>query len=106
MSDLGQQGWYTPTAGAAGSRLNQAGALTGPPEQNAELRGTDLANRRGRRFNFYGTQEDGEKWVFCNYDSGVSDLRLMRELAVSTKRCETQEKWARKHLVAATIRCE
>ena len=65
-----------------------------------------MAKGRGRRFNFYGTEEDGEKWVFCNYENGRLDLRLMRSVPVSTKRCETSESRARGRLVAASIRCE
>jgi hypothetical protein len=106
LSDLRQQGWYAPATGAAGSWLNQAGALTGPAEQNGELRGSDLADGSGRRFNFYGTEEDGEKWVFCNYANGRNDLRLIRAIPVGTKRCEAREKHARGRLVAASIWCE
>lgn len=106
MSGLRQQGWYAPTVGSAGSPLNQAGVLTGPAEQNGELRGGELANGSGRRFNFYGTEEDGEKWLFCNYENGRNDLRLMRAIPISIKRCETNERRARGRLVAASIRCE
>lgn len=107
IARLRQQGWYTPAPGAAGSPLNQVGALTGPAEQNGELRGSELTNGR-RRFNFYGTEEDGEKWVFCNYGDGPKDLRLMRAVPVSTKRCETSESQSRVpgRLVAASISCD
>jgi hypothetical protein len=99
-------GWYAPSAGVAGSALNQTGALTGPAEQNAELRGSDLSNESGRQFNFYGTEADGEKWVFCNYDNGRLYLRLMYAIPVETKRCETNERRTRGRLVAASIRCD
>lgn len=106
LLEMRNKGWYAPVAAAPGALLNQAGALTGPAVANGELRGNDLPNGRGRRFNFHGTDEDGEKWVFCNYESGRSDLRLMYAVPVSSRFCETGEKRTAGRLVAASIRCE
>lgn len=106
LLEMRNKGWYAPTSDVAGALLNQAGALTGPAEANGELRGTDLRNESGRRFNFHGTDEDGEKWVFCNYENGSLDLRLMYAVPVSSRFCETREKRTGRRLVAASIRCE
>lgn len=105
LLEMRNKGWYAPGAAKPGAPLNQAGALTGPAEANGELRGTDLPNGRGRRFNFHGTDEDGEKWVFCNYGNGSLDLRLMYAVPVSGKFCETSEKRTGQRLVTARIRC-
>ena len=105
LLDMRDKGWYAPRPAASGAVLNQAGALTGPAEANGELRGTDLSNGRGRRFNFHGTDEDGEKWVFCSYENGSLDLRLMYPVPVSSKFCETSEKRIGQRLVTASIRC-
>ncbi|USX19571.1 hypothetical protein NHH82_27650 [Oxalobacteraceae bacterium OTU3REALA1] len=106
LLEMRNKGWYAPAATTPGAPLNQAGALTGPAEANGELRGTDRPNGRGRRFNFHGTDEDGEKWVFCNYKNGSLDLRLMYAVPVSSKFCETSEKRTGQRLDAAGIRCE
>ena len=42
----------------------------------------------------------------CNYENGSLDLRLMYAVPVSSKFCETREKWTGQRLDAADIRCE
>ena len=106
LLEMRNKGWYAPVTDRAGLLLNQAGALTGLAEANGELRGNDLPNGRGRRFHFHGTDEDGEKWVFCNYDNGGSDLRLMYAVPVRMRFCETSEKRTGQRLAAASIRCD
>jgi hypothetical protein len=44
--------------------------------------------------------------VFCNYEGGKSDLRLMYAMPVSSRFCETSEKRIGRRLAAASIRCE
>ena len=105
LSKMRGDGWYAPSSGVAGSALNQAGALTGTADQNGELRGSDLPSGKGRRFEFDGTADDGDKWVFCNYESGRADVRLMYPLPVQAKRCETDEKRLHERVLAAATRC-
>jgi len=70
LLDLRAKGWHAPAMSEQGLPLTEAGLLTGPPEDNGELRGGDLPNDTGRRFNFAGTSDDGEKWVYCDYGNG------------------------------------
>lgn len=88
-----------------GLPLTEAGLLTGQPEDNGELRGGDLPNDTGRRFNFAGTSDDGEKWVYCDYGNG-NYLRLAYRLPVGIKRCETDEPMTHRRLASARIRCQ
>lgn len=104
LLDLRNQGWRAQAESERGLSLTEAGLLTGPPEDNGELRGSDLPRDIGRQFNFYGTSEDGEKWFYCSY--GKYGRRLTHPLPVEISRCETSEQMARGRLVAASIRCE
>lgn len=99
-------GWRASAAGAVNAPLDQAGALTGSPEENAELRGSEFPNGTGSRFNFLGTAEDGEKWVFCSYVTEQGRVRLLHAVNIATKRCEAHVKRSSERVVAATIRCD
>lgn len=99
-------GWRASAAGAVNAPLDQAGALTGLPEENAELRGSEFPNGTGSRFNFHGTPEDGEKWVFCSYAAKQGRVRLLHAAPIAAKRCEAHVKRSGKRVVAATIRCD
>jgi hypothetical protein len=104
LLDLRAKGWRAAAASERGLLLTEAGVLTGSPEDNGELRGSDLPRGSGRQFNFYGTSKDGEKWLYCRY--GSHGQRLTYPLAVKIRRCETSEQMARERLVVASIRCE
>lgn len=105
LLDLRAQGWHAPVMSKQGLPLIEAGLLTGQPEDNGELRGGDLPTDIGRRFNFAGTSDDGEKWVYCDYGNG-KHLRLAYRLPVGIKRCETVEPMTRRRLASARILCE
>ena len=105
LLDLRAKGWHAPAMSEQGLLLTEAGLLTGPPEDNGELRGGDLPNDTGRRFNFAGTSDDGEKWVYCDYGNG-NGLRLAYRLPVGIKRCETDEPMTHRRLASARIRCQ
>lgn len=102
---LNSAGWHAPAGHHAGSALAEAGVLVGPVTETGELRGADLPSGAGRRFNFAGTDADGAKWFYCDYQS-ADGARLAYQLPAITKRCVTTEKIVRHQLVAASIRCE
>lgn len=99
-------GWRAPVDGTVNAPLDQAGALTGSTAENAELRGSEFPNGTGSRFDFLGTAEDGEKWVFCSYAAQLGRVRLFHAVPLAAKRCEAHVKKSRDRVVAATIRCD
>jgi hypothetical protein len=102
---LNNAGWHAPAGHRAGSGLAEAGVLIGLATDIGELRGADLPSGSGRQFNFAGTDADGAKWFYCDYQS-ASGARLAYQLPITAKKCVTTEKIVRHQLVAASIRCE
>ena len=103
--DRAPAGWDGFVSIEKGSLLRAAGAYTAEAKDQFELRGADLPRGAGREFRFEGTDDDGEKFVYCGYGDGA-DIRLVRRLPVAVKRCEISEQRSRQRLVAAMIRCE
>ena len=106
MPALVAQGWSAPFPGIAGAQLKQASVLIGPAEKHAELRGVQLPGGTGERFHFYGITDQLEKWAFCGYDTPAGYARLVYQIPVSGRGCETRVKRSRGRLIAASLRCD
>lgn len=104
LLDMRADGWRVPIVSERRILLTEAGLLIGSPEDNGELRGSDLPRGIGRQFNFSGTSEDGEKWFYCSY--GKHSRRLAYPLSVEIRHCKLSEHMARDRLVAARIWCD
>lgn len=104
-SILRAAGWQPVSPGIRHGLLIEAGVLLGSPSDNGVLRGADLRNMAGREFHFYGSDQDQEKWVYCDYGMAPGS-RLAYSLAVQVTRCESKEITGRKRLVQAHFRCD
>lgn len=106
MQDLQSKGWRAPFPGRVGARLDQMSVSLGPPEENGELIGELLPGATGEKFHFAGLKDELGKWVFCGYQVPSGYARLMYQIPIAGRACETRLKRVRGRLVAARIRCE
>ena len=104
-SDLHAASWQKILAGDERGSLGEAGLMLGPPTDNAVLRGVDLPQSEGRTFHFSGTEQDLDKWIYCDYGTGKFS-RLAYQLPVHIKRCESKEKMVRGRGRGAYFRCD
>lgn len=59
----------------------------------------------GQEFHFLGTDQDREKWVYCDYETEL-ESRLAYALPVKIIRCASKEITVRKRLTEVHFRCD
>lgn len=106
MQALATKGWRAPFLGAPNAPLEEVGVSLGPAEENGRLQGDPLQAGTGERFHFHGLKGELEKWVFCGYHIPSGYARLMYQVPIEGRRCETRLKRSRGRLVAARIWCD